>query len=455
MIWRKRWLCLGIGALAAVTLLYSAREPLERAVVAYGTYHARVFTPPPRPAGESWWHERYDQLLFYWDLSRLRVEREKRLKLLNPELRPLVEEIRRRQTAGQGMQYSMHIYREVRWRLNFTPDIATTRSRIVDLRQSLSEPEEQKLASEQQPLDGSWGRGITVWYLKLYYSVEDGLDTPNVQIKYPLTFLDRINTPETLREQLNSALYDRFTQTGVFNREELDETFSAIARLLFKMKPVPYQFDPKLKDAMRTFVEQWQNPATGCWGQWMVDRDGRVWKMDDMAITFHVVSDLKGQVDHLDLIAKRLLELDHADFPAGIRFNGHYENHLNWDAVKILRLAWPQLDERTRQQARAEISGMLNWCLSKSYQPDGSFKVSELDDTVGDAYSYGVYFLREAGYFRREDRFWTDQDFPDATAVRDRIEAKLKSTGFGDPGLMSAYETLEETRIPTSHPLNK
>jgi len=53
-----------------------------------------------------------------------------------------------------------------------------------------------------------------------------------------------------------------------------------------------------------------------------------------------------------------------------------------------------------------------------------SFKVSDLDDTLGDAYSYGVSFLRETGYFRREERFWTDQDFPNAKAVSDRIEAK-------------------------------
>ena len=85
---------------------------------------------------------------------------------------------------------------------------------------------------------------------------------------------------------------------------------------------------------------------------------------------------------------------------------------------------------------------MLDWCLANSYQPDGSFKVSDLDDTLGDAYSYGVSFLQETGYFRREDRFWTDQDFPNAKAVRDQIEAKLKSIGLNDPGLKDAYETL-------------
>jgi len=431
-----------------LALLYATRHQLERAAVAYGTYRAHVFTAPARKSGESWWHEHFNHAQFYWDLSRLRVERESRLKLLNPELQPLVQEIRHRQTAGQGMQYSMHIYREIRWRMNFTPDTAATRARIADLRQSLSEPEEQKLAAEQQPSDGSWGMGISVWYLKLYYSVEDGLDTSDVRIKYPLAFLDRINSPEKLNAELNAVLYDRFTETGVLNREQLDETFSAIARLLFKMKPIAYQFDPQLPEALRAFVAYWQNPVTGCWGQWMVDREGRVWKMDDMAMTFHVVSDLNAQVDHLDLIAKRLLQLDRADFPAGIRFDGHYENHLNWDAVKIFRLAWPQLDEPTRQQARTEIARMLNWCLTESYQPDGSFKVSDLDDTAGDAYSYGVYFLREAGYFRREDRFWTDQDFPEATATRDQIVAKLKSTGLGDPNMRSAYEILEQMRPP-------
>lgn len=116
-------------------------------------------------------------------------------------------------------------------------------------------------------------------------------------------------------------------------------------------------------------------------------------------------------------IDEGLLQLDIVNFPAGIRFDGHYEDHLNMDVVKIFRLTWPALDEPTRQQARAEISRMLDWCVTKSLQPDGSFKVSELDDTTGDAFSYGVSFLNEAGYLRRESRFWTDQDFPESHAI--------------------------------------
>jgi hypothetical protein len=73
------------------------------------------------------------------------------------------------------------------------------------------------------------------------------------------------------------------------------------------MKDVPYDFDPRLGPALRVYVNQWQNPDSGFWGQWLVDSEGRVWKMDDMAMTFHVVSDLNGQVNHLDRIAKRTL----------------------------------------------------------------------------------------------------------------------------------------------------
>ena len=77
--------------------------------------------------------------------------------------------------------------------------------------------------------------------------------------------------------------------------------------------------------------------------------------------------------------------------------SGRYENHLNWDAVIIWRYAWPHLDEKSRRAVRAEISRMLNWCLTESLQPDGSFKTSALDDTFGDAMEYGVSFLKDVG----------------------------------------------------------
>jgi hypothetical protein len=428
--------------LILVLAAFLFRVQLERVIVGMTMRNQHIFHEPAELATESWWTRNWEAAGFYWDVSKLRVAREARLREFNPELRPLVKEISRRQAAHEGMQYSMHIYREIRWLLNFTADTATTRARINDLRSSLSDTAAQRRATQQLPEDGSWGLGINEWYLRLYYTVEDGLDGITTAPAYRLSFLDRINSPRRLRARLDSDLYDHFIETGVFNREELDETFSALARLLHNHVETGYPFDPGLDSALRGFVQNWQNPETGCWGQWMVDRAGKVWKMDDMAMTFHVVSDFKGKVDHLDLIAKRILQLDEINFPAGIKFDGDYSNHLNWDVVKIFRYAWQRLDSSTRMAARKEISKMLTWCLKESYQQDGSFKVSELDDTFGDAYSYGVAFLVDAGYFSKQKRYWTSEDYPGSQKVYEQLKAKLGASGLNDPELKDAYEML-------------
>lgn len=441
MIRRKHWMAASIAVAVVAAAAGFNLERLERVYIAARVCRSHIFTPPAAVPGESWLRRAGYNAEFYWDFSAIPIARAKRLKAVDPELRPLIREIGRRQAAGEGMEYSMHIYREIRWLLNFTPRIEETRAKIEELRRSLNQPEMQKLAAQQQASDGSWGMGIDAWYLRLYYSVDEGASADSAP-QYPLTFLDRINSPQKLKAQLDSALYDDFTKTGEFKREELDETFSALARLLFRRRQTGYSFDPLLQDAMRSFVAQWQNPATGCFGQWLVDRHGRVWKMDDTGITFHVVSDLHGQVDHLDAIAKRLLQLDGLNFPAGPRMNGHYENHLNWDMVIVFRYAWPALDEPTRAQVRIEISRMLDWCLKNSLQPDGSFKTSDLDDTVGDAYYYGVSFLHDSGFFSPQDRFWTTEDFPQADAIRARVKAKIESIGLSNGKIKDAYETL-------------
>ena len=430
----KRWLMVLLaGFLMLVLGIWLNRERVECAVIACKIYQAHALTPPPPSPGESRLHRLWGDVQLYWDLADVRLEREKRVKELNPELKSLLWEVNRRQAAGERMEYSMHLYREIRWRLNFTHDIAATRARIEDLRQSLTQPDLQKQAIEQQASDGSWAMGINVWFLRLYYSVEQVKEGLHGRIpQYPLSFLDRVNSPEKLTAQLEADLYNDFTKTGVFNREELDETFSAMARLLLEKENPPYAFHPQLKETLEDFVKHWQNPATGCWGQWLVDRQGRIWKMDDVGMTFHVVSDLHGQVEHLDLIAKRLLQLDQLNFPAGIRMDGHYENHLNWDSVKIFRIAWPGLDAATRELVRAEISRMLDWCLANSYQPDGSFKVSDLDETLVDACTYGDYFLDETGYYNPKNRFWTDQDFPQADIIHEHVKARLKVLGLHD-----------------------
>ena len=167
---RKRWLIFLAIVLLLLITGYFNRVRLERVVIAVTISRMHTFMPPAQLASESGWSRFWDEAGFYWDVSALRVNREQRLAQFNPVLKPLVKQIVKRQAAGDGMAYSMHIYREIRWRLNFTNDTAATRARINDLGRSLSQPAEQQAANAQQATDGSWARGINAWYLKLYYS---------------------------------------------------------------------------------------------------------------------------------------------------------------------------------------------------------------------------------------------------------------------------------------------
>ena len=115
----------------------------------------------PRPPGI------VAELRFLHDLEQFRARVEQRSREFKPALKPLAAEIARRQAAGQNVSYSAQIYREIRWRVIFTPEQAATRARIADLQQSLANPADQSFAELQSPTDGSWGAGYTVWFFKL------------------------------------------------------------------------------------------------------------------------------------------------------------------------------------------------------------------------------------------------------------------------------------------------
>ncbi|HWI56722.1 MAG TPA: hypothetical protein VNZ22_05815 [Bacillota bacterium] len=384
-----------------------------------------LFTPVPAGRSQSQ-PGVLAEVRFLADLAEFRARSDQRSQQFAPQLQPLVQELTRRQAAGENLAYSARIYREIRWRVSFTPDLSATQARIADLKASLSPPLDQRLAEQQSPEDGSWGAGYSVWFLKLYGTVNDALSA-GAAPRYPLSFLDRINSPEKLTNYLAALVVDDFLQTGVATRMEADESVSLLGRLLCGDVQCPYSFHPDLKGAYLQFIDQWQSPETGCWGNLFVARDGTLWRMDDVGMTFHIVSRLKANTKHLDKITRRILQLSTVDFPAGIRVNGHYENHLNWDVVRILRYAWPTLDAATRQAAQAELKRMLTWCLSQSLQADGSFKVSDLDDTYADAMQYGVSFLKDIGYFSEQERFWTDEAFPESAAIHARILRRLQS----------------------------
>ena len=380
------------------------------------------------------------------ELAPFRNSLKARAEAFGPELAPLVAEIGRRQKEGRSVSCSYQMYRELRWRLSFTSDEPAVRARLKDLKDSLASDADQSWADTQAPEDGSWGRCYKEWFMKTWASVEtlEDLAKSGKLPEAPLRFLDRVNSPELLTEYLRSVRASEIGRTGELTRVRADDSVSALGRLLLDgIAPPSFQFHGDLAGAYLQFLDdEWQNPATGMWGLWFVLPDGRTLKTDDTGITFHILSQRRGQVKHKDRLARGMLALRGKDFPFGWRLNGHYENHLSWDAAKIFRYAWPYSPEAERAEMAAEIQATLDFSLKESLTDAGEFKTSDLDDTPGDAAENGVSFLREVGYFDKSKRFWTSQTFPGAEELRKKITQHLQSTGLVDPAFRRAYDMI-------------
>ncbi|MGD0649626.1 MAG: hypothetical protein ABSA97_00535 [Verrucomicrobiia bacterium] len=362
--------------------------------------------------------------------------------------RTLGKQVIEREAAGQNAELSYQIVFEIIWRLTQTANFKRLDQRLDDLQASLAHPEHEAEAEEQDPADGSWGKGYTEWFLKLSAT----WDHHGEKTKIPYRFLDRINSPEKLTEYLTAMSVSDIARTGVDHYREFNEALSCFARMIPTDRPRGYVYHPKLKETfMELLLHRFRNPATGYWGESYV-QDGHVQFIDDLSITFHTISYLQGNVSDLDKVVATTLAIKDLDFPVGWLYKGQYWNHNNMDVAAILQYGWPHASEAQKKALAIELNKMVRWTVDESLQPDGSFKRVEADGSIEDGTYYGASFLARLGYFDKSKRFWTDKDFPEAEGVRQRIisfiEKHHKSGAMGGTQYESALEELNYTAAP-------
>jgi hypothetical protein len=324
-----------------------------------------------------------------------------------------------------------------------TADFQHIDRRIEDLKTSLDRPEQQTVADWQDSVDGSWGRCFDEWYCKLN-AFCDAIDKPEnksfAEQIYP-HFLDQVNSPERLTGYLVSISVSDVLHTGVDHLLEFNLSLSNLLRLILRGQPTGYPWDPRLKATIKDLVlNRFRNPDTGWWGESYL-RNGSVKFVDDLSTTFHIVTYLHGEVSDIPRVVATALAVKNLNYPVGWLWKGQYWNHNNMDVVALFRAGWSQASAEQRKAITVEIERMLQWCLNESLQSDGSFKPHVADGSLEEGVYYGASFLSRIGYFDKSQRFWTDQDFSGANAVRERIIAyilKHRSTG-GSGG--SYYES--------------
>lgn len=330
-------------------------------------------------------------------------------------LEKLEHQVMEREAQMRDVSCSHQIVTELRWLIGSTADIERIDARLNALRASLAHPELEARAREPDA-DDSWGRCYDAWFFRLDASYDGHFSQDQGGEHIPL--LDRVNSPEKLTQYVNSISVSDVAHSGEDHRREMNEALSTLTRLIVRDQPRAYRWDPRMKTTLLDLLNRLRNPDTGWWGE-RYEHEGRVDFVDDLSITFHLVSYLKGDVPNLDKVAKTLLQLKDLEYPVGWLGDGRYSTHHNMDVVVLFKYAWPHMSETQRQAASIEIEKMQQWCLRDAILPDGSFREgSSGEDSLEENEYFGVAFLVRAGYFDPSGRFWTQQPFPEAEKLR-------------------------------------
>lgn len=326
------------------------------------------------------------------------------------------------EAQGRNVACAHQILGETKWLLGDTADFRKIDQHLDALDNVLNHPELEQTANRQDPQDGSWGTCYTEWFFKLDASYEHlNQDAErNVEPQLPMRFLDRINSPAKLRKYFDSVSVSDIARHGVDHSRELNESTADLMRLILWDRPAGYHWHRRLKPAlMEIILHRLRNPETGWWGE-RYSFNGRTQFVDYLSLTFHVVRYLDGNVPDLQRIVATTLAVKDLNEPSGWLSDGHFTDHNNMDVAVLFGFGWKSATDGERRAMAEQIQKMLDWCLTRSLQSDGRFAEGG-DDSLEENTYFGTAFLSRIGFFDRSRRFWTDRDFPDAPAIRERI----------------------------------
>ena len=348
--------------------------------------------------------------------------------------RPAAKRIFAKENSGGDVRCANQIYVELLWLISSTADFKRMNERLEDMELMLASATNAVSNSDSAP------ECVSEWWEHFDWAYGHvKRDEP-----IPPDILDKINSPEKLTAYLTPLSISDISRTGRDNWWQFNMSMADLIRWVIRDRP--NDFDPRLKKTLMALVFRLQDPETGYWGQRYVI-NGRKQFVPDLSTTFHIVSYLNGKVPHLDKIVATTLGTKDLNSPVGWLWKGQNYDHNNMDVLFLLRFGWPVASAEQKKAIAAGIQSMLNRCLTETLQPDGSFKISEGDVSIEEATYFGVDFLYNAGYFNKSKRFWTDQDFPQAEAARQRIIAFIeKHQKSGAAGGGDYKEMLEDLK---------
>jgi len=351
------------------------------------------------------------------------------------EIRTIEAELDRREAGGSDTCCPRQVLRELRWRLEYTTDASGIRATLARLRTRAAP------TTSLQDADGAHGACTDVWFLKLDACVDHILAADFDEQDSPPRFLDRINAPDRLKDYLESLLVSRPDEDGIDRRKELNFATADLVRLILWRRPRNYPWDQRLETVIRRFIAEWQDPTTGFFGADYLIGGLRL-RTVDLSLTFHMARYLEGGIGYWPQLIDTLLSIRDRRYPNGWLDEIGMTNHNNYDVAVLVQLGWQHMRPDQRRRAEEELTRLLDWCLTAAIGPDGEIVARAVAESLPESYYFTIAFLDTVGYFDRAKRFWTQRDFPEAPAIRERLKDRLLTLQQSDPMVRMAYERL-------------
>jgi hypothetical protein len=361
-------------------------------------------------------------------------------RAIEPEIQALGVRLDREEASGRDTSCLRQVLRELRWRLEYTADAHGIRATFDRLRTLGAAPPGIVPPGE----DGSFGICTDVWFLKLDESVDYMLASDFDDRGRPPRFLDRMNDPRRLKDYLDNLLVSSLAEDGIDRRKELNFATADLLRLILWRRPPNYPWDKRLEAVIRKFVAEWQDPISGFFGGiYLID--GRRVRTVDLSLTFHMARYLDGKIEYWPELIDTLMSIRDDRYPNGWLDENGLTSHNNYDVAILFQLGWPKMRPDQRRRAAQELGRLTDWCLTTAIAADGKILARAASESLPESYYFTVAFLDTVGYFEPAKRFWTDRQFPEAPALRARLERQLSALPKGDPMVRMARERLSRS----------
>jgi len=285
-----------------------------------------------------------------------------------------------------------------------------------------------------------------------------------IKLKYPLKFLDNINTPERL-----TAFLDDISKVGFIGAALPKTSYIEVAELsyyrTFEINGL-YTFSPEWKTAFLEWLYNNQNPRTGCWGPRM-RISGRFIGAGDMGPTYHIIKmfvDEHGDDINPDFPLKYRKELfsttlsmlarptpEHAGFGAL-----HDWSLTRGQGLGLLsRYLWRDLSAGDKNKARELMSKLVIDRFKKYYLPkQGAFSLYPgVSEATLDGTGVALALLDQSGAWSRERRefLWGGASEP----IRDLGNIKISRLSAYDIAGLNSASDINSIRIYKKDPFTE